>query len=93
MKGQMELIPRPLIYSLSLTCYKTICPYCKLENPDGDNVRSWVYGYPFRNEPVNICPRCGNKYDVDNIKEIKSKEYIEAERSQSGNYRELGDRD
>lgn len=79
MKGQQELFPRPLIYSMSLTCYKTICPYCRLENPDGDNVRSWVYNYPYRNEPVNICPRCGNKYDVDNIKEFKTKEYIEAE--------------
>ena len=57
---------KPLIYSLSLTCYKHICPYCKCEN-------TWE-------PPSNICTSCGKEFDTENIKEVKTKDYSECEK-------------
>ncbi len=61
-----------LIYSQSLTCYKTICPYCRIENPD-----SRRYG---DRRPLNICKSCGKRFDDVNIEIKKSKEYEEVEK-------------
>lgn len=82
MKGQLELFPKiePLILSLTLTCHKTVCPYCKMENPDSTANRSWIYNYPFKDEPLDICPQCGGKYDRENVKTVMSKDYAECER-------------
>lgn len=68
---------KPLIYKMSLSCYKTICPYCKYENPDSDFRK--ISGLPYANERKDICPCCGKQYDMDNIKVTKSKDYEEVE--------------
>ena len=57
---------KPLIYSMSLTCYKTICPYCKIDHPE--------------DERGNICRSCGKKFDDVNLDVRKSKDYLEVER-------------
>ena len=98
MNGQIELSEllegeglqtyqvKPLIYSMSLTCYKTICPYCKMENPDLTEVtncfkRDSKYSkLPHYNKPLDYCPSCGKQFDTNNIDIRKTKEYIEAER-------------
>lgn len=64
MNGQIELFKKPLIYSKSLSCYKTICPYCKYDNPDRDG---------------NVCPNCFKEFDAENVKVIKSKDFAECE--------------
>lgn len=66
---------KPLIYSLSLTCYKTICPYCKIDNPNATELndctnriamirqeKSW---YPYADKPLNYCPACGKRFDTN----------------------------
>ena len=67
MKGQLELFPKRkrLIYSKSLVCYKTICPYCRMDNPD--------------KESADTCYYCGEKFDADNLDIRKSKDYAECE--------------
>ena len=82
MDGQMELGQfmegctnykiKPLIYSMSLTCYKTICPYCKGDLPDDR-------GYGDR-RPTNVCKFCGKIYDEKNLEVRKSRDYLEVER-------------
>lgn len=74
---------KPLIYSLSLTCHKTICPYCKYENPDSEMNHQRAYAtnrrLQFWATPLDVCPSCGRKYDRDNKKVIMSKDYAECE--------------
>ena len=65
MKGQMELFPKrkKLIYYKSLTCYKTICPYCKADNP----------------EKGNVCKYCGEEFDTElDIRKSKDYLEVEA---------------
>ena len=73
-----------LIQSLSLTWHRTICPYCKYDNPDsqenhqrfrGENMR-----LPYWDSPLDTCPNCGKKYDMDNLDVRMSKDYAECER-------------
>ena len=73
-----------LILSLSLTCHKTICPYCKMDNPDcgayhrgctGENL-----GLKFWDSPLDICPRCGKRYDREDPEVRMSRDYAECER-------------
>lgn len=74
---------KPLIYSLSLTCHKTICPYCKFENPDSEMNHQRAYAtnrrLQFWATPLSVCPSCGKEYDRDNKKVIMSKDYAECE--------------
>ena len=65
MEGQLELFKKRLIYSKSLTCYKTVCPYCKADNPD--------------QLKQNICFYCGKEFDPDNLEIKKSKDLEECE--------------
>jgi hypothetical protein len=92
-EGQMTLEGckevKPLIYSLSLTCHKTICPYCKMDNPDSVDMkdctkRYHVYReqkefYPYFDLPLNFCPRCGKEFDRDNCEVRVSREYAKAD--------------
>ena len=64
--GAVNYKIKPLIYSMSLTCYKFVCPYCKCDN---------TY-----EPPSNKCTECGKIFDADNVKEVKSKDYIECEK-------------
>lgn len=116
MNGQIELSDiiggeglqtykiKPLIYSMSLTCYKTICPYCKMENPDADEpnncLKRWsrYKGLPYFDKPLDFCPSCGKQFDRDNLDVRKSKEYKEVEalglhgmvaRDEKGNWHEV----
>ena len=67
MKGQLELFPqrKGLIYYKSLTCYKTICPYCKADNPD-----------VLRDD---TCFYCGREFDPINLTVKRSKDLEEVE--------------
>ena len=71
---------KPLIQSLSLTCHKTVCPYCKMDNPDSESNRGWIHSYPYKDEPLNICLQCGNEYDRDHPKIVMSRDYAECEK-------------
>lgn len=75
---------KKLIYSLSLTCHKTMCPYCKYENPDSQEKHTKNYALNLHLEywqtPLDICPSCGRKYDRDHPKIVMSKDYAECER-------------
>jgi transposase-like protein len=87
MNGQMELDSfiegctaakiKPLIYSQSLTCYKTVCPYCHLDNPED---RGFQYSDEERRLPKNVCRSCRKKFDDVNLDIRKSKDYLEVER-------------
>lgn len=91
MMGQMELSeyipelqqkPKPLIWSLSLTWCHTICPYCKLDNPDSEYNRKYIFSkrnHPYLSNDLSICPHCGKKYDTQNVQIKKSKDYAECE--------------
>lgn len=70
---------KPLIYSLSLTCHKTICPYCKYENPDIESHHYKSSGNPYWCTPLDVCPSCGRLFDRDNKKIVMSKDYAECE--------------
>lgn len=67
MKGQLELFPKKkrLIYSRSLTWYRTICPYCKVDNPD--------------REKHDTCYSCGGVFDNVNLDIRTSKDLAECE--------------
>lgn len=74
---------KPLIQSLSLTWCRTICPYCKLDNPDSENKRKWIFSkrtHPYLSNNLNICPQCGNEYDRDHPKIVMSRDYAECEK-------------
>ena len=63
-----------LIYSKSLTCYKTVCPYCHADNPDSRLL------YEHRKLPRNICNCCGKRFDDENLDIRKSSDFLECER-------------
>ncbi len=75
---------KPLIYSLSLTWHRTICPYCKMDNPDAEENHQRARGQNLRlphwDTPLDICPNCGNRYDRDHKEVRMSKDYAECER-------------
>ncbi|MBR3360032.1 MAG: hypothetical protein IKG39_01705 [Lachnospiraceae bacterium] len=75
---------KPLIQSLSLTCHKTVCPYCKFENPDSmenhERFRGTNIRLQYWQSPLDFCPNCGKKYDRDHPKVIMSKDYAECEK-------------
>lgn len=75
---------KPLIDSRSLTWYRTICPYCKFDNPDSMENHERIRGENMRlkywQSPLDICPNCGKRYDRDNPKVMMSKDYAECER-------------
>lgn len=66
---------KPLIYSLSTSCFKTVCPYCKAENPDSTDMndctkrdhihRELKNFYPYFDLPLDYCPACGKKFDTN----------------------------
>ena len=68
---------KPLIYRKSLSCYETVCPWCHCTNPDSNNKRSALYSRENVGLPLDICPSCGNPYDMENVVEKKSKDYME----------------
>lgn len=73
---------KPLIYSLSLTWHRTICPYCKMDNPDSEDNHSWRgknVRLPYWQSHLDICPNCGKRYDRDNLDVRMSKDYAECE--------------
>lgn len=70
---------KSLIYSKSLSCHETVCPYCKLTNPDSENKRNALYSKENVGLPLDVCPNCGQKYDMENMEIKKSKDYMECE--------------
>jgi hypothetical protein len=74
-EGQMTLEGcsdiKPLIYSLSMNWWRTICPYCKMDNPDStemNNCTKRLYknkNLPFFDLPLNFCPNCGKEFDTN----------------------------
>ena len=70
---------KPLIYSKSLSWYRTICPYCKMDNPDSEDYRSELYSRENVGLPLEVCPNCRNVYDMENMVIKKSKDYAECE--------------
>jgi len=77
---------KPLIQSLSLTCHKTICPYCGMDNPNADDYpdttrrRRDYKVYPHYSLPMDYCPNCGKKFDTEKLETKMSKDYAECER-------------
>lgn len=75
---------KPLIDYRSLTWYKTMCPYCKFENPDSMENHSRNRGQNIRLEywqsPLDFCPNCGKKYDREHPVIKMSKDYAECEK-------------
>ena len=69
---------KALIYHKSLSRSYTQCPYCKYENPDSSYMREYS-GLPYAKEPLDICPACGEQYDMQNFTEKKSKDVVECE--------------
>ena len=69
---------KALIYHKSLSRHYTQCPYCRYENPDSSYGRE-LSGLPYAKEPIDTCPACGNKYDMENVVEKKTKDVIECE--------------
>lgn len=85
---QLSLFPKeekikPLIQSLSLTWHRTICPYCKMDNPDSaynhERFRGQNARLRFWDSPLDICPNCGKRYDRDNLDVRMSRDYAECE--------------
>lgn len=70
---------KPLIFSKSLSCCETICPYCKMINPESPNKRSELYSRENTGLPLDICPNCGQKYDMENMEIKMTKDYAECE--------------
>ena len=75
---------KPLIDYRSLTWYKTMCPYCKFENPDSMENHTEFRGrnihLQYWQSPLDFCPNCGKKYDRDHPKIVMSKDYAECEK-------------
>lgn len=75
---------KPLIDYKSLTWYKTICPYCKFENPDSTENHTKFRGtnnhLQYWQTPLDICPNCGKKYDRDHPEIKMTKDYEECEK-------------
>lgn len=70
---------KPLIYSKSLTWYKTVCPYCGFEGPEDKEKRSVLYSRENIGLPLEVCPNCRNVYDLENMVIKMSKDYAECE--------------
>lgn len=77
---------KPLIWSQSLTSQHSICPYCKMENPDSEKNRKECKNikgkdgklvFPYCDLPLDFCPACGNQYDRVNHEIRMSKDYAE----------------
>lgn len=72
---------RPIWQYLSLTWCYTKCPYCGLENPDSEHYRKTIrYKMPYAKSPLDICPSCGNRYDMEHPVVKMSKDYAECEK-------------
>lgn len=75
---------KPIIESHSLTWHRTICPYCKFDNPDSmenhEKFHAQNIHLQYWQTPLDICPNCGKKYDRDHPKVIMSKDYAECEK-------------
>lgn len=75
---------KPLIDYRSLTWYKTMCPYCKFENPDSMENHTESRGrnihLQYWQSPLDFCPNCSKKYDRDHPKIVMSKDYAECEK-------------
>lgn len=75
---------KPLIDSRSLTWHRTICPYCKFDNPDSMENHTKGRGQSFHLEfwqsPLDFCPNCGKKYDRYHPMIVMSKDYAECEK-------------
>ena len=70
---------KPLIYRKSLSCYETICPYCKCINPEDTEKRSPLYLKENVGLPLEVCPSCGNVYDMENMVVKMTKDYAECQ--------------
>ena len=70
---------KPLIYSKSLTCYKTVCPYCGFDNPEDEDKRNALYSRENVGLPLEVCPSCKNVYDMGNMVVKMTKDYAECE--------------
>ena len=70
---------KPLIHCKSFTWYKTVCPYCRLDNPDDEGKRNALYSKENVGLPLEVCPNCRNVYDMENMVVKKSKDYAECE--------------
>lgn len=66
-----------LIYRKSLNWYRTVCPYCGLDNPDDEYKRSALYSKANVGLPLEVCPSCRNVYDMENVVIKMSKDYAE----------------
>ena len=77
MEGCSNTKIKKLIYSQSLTCYKTICPYCRCDNPED---RGFQYSEEERRLPLNVCRCCRKKFDNVNLEIRKSKDLVEVEK-------------
>jgi hypothetical protein len=66
-----------LIYHKSLNWYRTVCPYCGLDNPDIESKRSALYSRENVGLPLDVCPSCRNVYDMENMVVKMSKDYAE----------------
>ena len=83
-EGTQEI--KPLIYSLSMSWFHTICPYCKLDNPDSTDIydctkrdRHFVDNrkfYPFVDLPFNFCPQCGKEFDREHCEVKMTKDFM-----------------
>lgn len=75
---------KPIIDYRSLTWYKTMCPYCKFENPDDPEKHTQNYGRNYHLDhwqtPTDTCPACGKRYDLKDPKIVMSKDYAECEK-------------
>lgn len=75
---------KPLIDSRSLTWHRTICPYCKFDNPDSPENHNKSHGQNIHLQywlsPLDFCPNCGKKYDRDHPKIVMSKDYAECKK-------------
>jgi len=88
-EGTQEI--KPLIYSLSLTWWHTICPYCKCDNPNSTQMNDCtkrdegVYSksdierfYPYWDLPLDYCPACGKQFDDEHCEVKMTKDFMKA---------------
>lgn len=86
-EGTKEI--KPLIYSLSLSWFHTICPHCKCDNPDSTKMEDCtkrdrgVYSksdierfYPYWDLPLDYCPACGNQFDREHCEVRMTKDFM-----------------
>ena len=85
-EGTQEI--KPLIYSLSMSWFHTICPYCKCDNPNSTEIddctkRSYTIRqnkcfYPYIDLPLNYCPACGKQFDDEHCEVRMTNEFMKA---------------